>query len=142
MDEIKSGSHSLVVLHEAWNKYPPFRIPELSNEDMNLFNFAMTEIKYGRLPKAEKAFNQLLLKYYDNPVLLNNSGNINLLNDKIDQAIAKYNQALAQSPNDCGIYLNMGMACYKAKNHEKCEEYLGKAYAKAGSYSALRQLLD
>ena len=137
---LSQGAHA-VVLREAWKKYPPLRFPELAIDDMSLLKLVDQYMKEDRLGDAIKVFDQLIAKYPDQPVLLNNAANISLLAGNIQQALERYAQAAERTPEDGGIYLNMGIAYHKLGDREKSIEFLGKAYTKLGSYIAMCRML-
>jgi tetratricopeptide (TPR) repeat protein len=131
-----------VVLREAWKKYPPLRFPELAPEHMKLLESVDEYIEEDRLDDAAKVFDQLLEEYPDQPVLLNNAANVDLLMGNAQRAVARYTRAAGRSPDDGGLYLNTGIAYYKLGDEEKSIEFLGKAYTKLGSYRAMCRLLN
>ncbi len=131
-----------VVLREAWKKYPPLQFPELDPADMSQLKLVDKYIEEDRLDDAADVFTELLRKYPDQPVLLNNAANVDLLKGNLQQAVDKYVQSADRSPDDGGLYLNIGIAYNKLGNEEKSLEYLGKAYTKLGSYLAMCQMLN
>ena len=131
-----------VALREAWDKYPPLRFPVLASEDMPLFKLASGYVEQGELEDAATTFDQLLSKYPNNPVLLNNAGNVHLLMGNTRQAVEKYSLAVARAPDDGGLYLNMGIAYHRMGNEAKSIELIGKARTKLGSYVAMRNMLS
>jgi tetratricopeptide (TPR) repeat protein len=139
---VSSQSSYTVVLREAWRKYPPLKFPELAPNDMSQLQLVDEYIEDKRFEDAAKIYQELLEKYPKQPVLLNNSGNIDLLMGKMQRALTKYTQAAERSPDDSGVYLNMGIAYYKMGDEEKGIEYLGRAYTKLGSYTAMCQMLN
>ena len=131
-----------VVLQEAWQKYPPLQFSELNPGDMLLLGSVDEHIEEERLKEAAAVFSQLLEKYLENPVLLNNAANVDVLMGNMPQAVERYIRAAEFSPDDGGLYLNMGIAYHKMGDKEKSMEALGKAYIKLGSYIAMRRELN
>jgi len=142
MPTMLSQNADTAVLREAWMKYPPLRFPELAPEHMSLLKSVDQCIAEDRLEDAAKIFNQLLDEYPGQPVLLNNAANVDLLMGNLQQAVTKYAEAADRTPDDGGLYLNMGIAYYKLGDEDKSLECLGKAYTKLGSYMAMRRLLN
>ncbi len=139
---LSSQNAQTVVLREAWRTYPPLKFPELDPEDMSLLKSVDRLIEENRLEDAAEVFRQLLEKYPDQPVLLNNAANVDLLMGNMQQATEKYAQAADFAPDDSGLYLNMGIAYHKLGDEEKSMKSLGKAYTKLGSYMAMCRLLN
>ena len=131
-----------IVLREAWDKYPPLWFPVLASEDMPLFKSANSYIEEYKLEDAATVFDQLLGKYPNNPVLLNNAANVELLMGNVEQAVEKYALAVNRSPDDGGLYLNMGIAYHKLRNKAKSIELIRKAHTKLGSYVAMHNMLN
>jgi len=139
---MSSQNAHTVILREAWMTYPPLQFPELAPEHMSLLKSVDEHIAKDRLEDAARIFRQLLAEYPNEPVLLNNAANVDLLMGNVQQAVAKYAQAVDHMPDDGGLYLNMGIAYHKLGDEDKSLEYLGKAYTKLGSYMAMRRLLN
>ncbi len=139
---LSSQDAQTVVLREAWEKYPPLKFPELDPEDMLLLRSVDEYIEEERMEEAAEVFGQLLGKYPEDPVLLNNAANVDVLMGNMQQAVKKYVQAAEFSSDDGGLYLNMGIAYHKMGDEERSMEALGKAYTKLGSYMAMRRELN
>jgi tetratricopeptide (TPR) repeat protein len=139
---MSSEKANMVILREAWTKYPPLRFPELAPEHMSLLKSVDGHIAEDRLEDAAKIFDQLLAEYPNQPVLLNNAANVDLLMGNVQQAVGKYAQAVDRTPDDGGLYLNMGIAYHKLGDEDRSLGYLGKAYTKLGTYMAMRRLLN
>jgi tetratricopeptide (TPR) repeat protein len=141
-NSMSSRGAETVVLREAWKKYAPLRFPELAPADMSQLRLVDKYIEEDRLDDAAEVFSKLLEKYPDQPVLLNNAANVDLLMGNMQQAVDKYARSADRSPDDGGLYLNMGIAYSKMGDEEKSIEYIGKAYTKLGSYLAMCQMLN
>ncbi|MFC1712965.1 tetratricopeptide repeat protein [Candidatus Poribacteria bacterium] len=139
---LSSRDAQTVVLREAWQKYPPLQFPELDPADMSLLQSVDKYIEEERLADAAKIFEQLLERYPEDPVLLNNAANVDVLMGNMQQAVERYTRAVELSSDDGGLYLNMGIAYHKMGDEEKSMEALGKAYTKLGSYIAMRRELN
>ena len=137
-----SQNADAVVLREAWVRYPPLRFPILAPEDMSLLKTVDAFIAEDRMDDASKVLDQLLAKYPDQPVLLNNAGNVDLLAGNPQQAVARYAKAAERAPDDGGLYLNMGIAYHKLGDEDRSIESFGKAYTQLGSYVAMCRLLN
>jgi hypothetical protein len=66
----------------------------------------------GKLAESEGCFKNVLRIAPKNAAAQNNLGNLELFRKKYNVAIAKYQQALLQAPNDSAIFLNLGIAYY------------------------------
>ena len=139
---LSSRDAETVVLREAWQKYPPLQFPELDPEDMLLLRSVDEHIEEERLEEAAAIFEQLLEKYPEDPVLLNNAANVDVLMGNMQQAVKRYTRAAEFSPGDGGLYLNMGIAYHKMGDEKRSMKALGKAYTKLGSYMAMRSELN
>lgn len=139
---MQSGRSETVVLHEAWKEYSPLWFPVLSSEDMPLFQSAGKHIEERNLEDAVKIFDQLLGKYPNNPVLLNNAANVELLMGKHKKAVDRYALAVNRAPDDGGLYLNMGIAYHRMGDEGKSLEFIRKAHTKLGSYTAMHNMLN
>lgn len=139
---LSSRGGETVVLRDAWEKFPPLRFPELDPEDMLLLRSVDEHIEKEEMAEAAGVFDQLLNEYPDDPLLLNNAANVDMLMGNPQQAVMRYTKALEFSPDDGGLYLNLGIAYHKMGNQEKSMEALGKAYTKLGSYLAMRRELN
>ena len=109
---------------------------------MSMLKLVDDYIEDERLEDAAKVYEQLLQEYPDQPVLLNNAANVDLLMGNIELAAEKYSRSADRAPDDGGLYLNMGIAYDKLGDEEKSMEYLRKAYTKLGSYIAMCRLLN
>lgn len=139
---LSSRDAQTVVLQEAWQKYPPLQFPELDPEDMSLLKTVDKYIEDEDFEDAAKVFEQLLEEYPEDPVILNNAANVDVLMGNMQQAVERYALAAEFAPDDGGLYLNMGIAYHKMGDEEKSLEAIGKAYTKLGSYIAMRRELN
>ena len=142
-NKLSSYGAEAVVLRDAWKKYPPLWFPVLTSEDMSLFGLANEQIKSERFKDAAGIFDQLLKKYPDDPVLLNSSANLDMIEGNAGAAVKKYAQAVDQSPDDSGLYLNIGLAYHKMGDERRSMESLTKACVMLGNdITAARSMLN
>ncbi len=139
---LSSRGAETVILQEAWEKYPPLKFPVLDPDDMSLLRLVDKYIEDEKFEDAAGILEQLLEEYPEDPVLLNNAANVDVLMGNMQQAVERYSLAVEVAPDDGGLYLNMGIAYHKMGDEEKSMEALGKAYAKLGSYIAMRRELN
>jgi tetratricopeptide (TPR) repeat protein len=99
-----------------------FSPPALA-QDQSIPNFTKEEIQAGEkvaqeafeatqqgdLAKAESLWTQLLPKFANNPAVWNNRGNIRLSLNKVDEAIADFNEAIKIIPSEIYPYLSRGI---------------------------------
>jgi hypothetical protein len=87
-------------------------------------------IIYGRngmLKEALEIAGRLNEKDGADPEVLNNIGNIHFLNNDFEKAMRFYKSALARSPGDAGVLVNMARAHLKMGSRGEAEEYFKKA---------------
>ncbi|WLT38631.1 tetratricopeptide repeat protein [Synechocystis sp. B12] len=70
--------------------------------------FAATEV--GDFVTAEKYWTELIEKFPQNPAVWSNRGNSRVSQNKLDEAIADFNQAIKLAPEQADPYLNRGAA--------------------------------
>jgi len=70
--------------------------------------FAATEA--GDFITAEKYWTELIEKFPQNPAVWSNRGNSRVSQNKLDEAIADFNQAIKLAPDQADPYLNRGTA--------------------------------
>jgi tetratricopeptide (TPR) repeat protein len=70
--------------------------------------FAATEA--GDFVTAEKCWTELIEKFPQNPAVWSNRGNSRVSQNKLDEAIADFNQAIELAPEEADPYLNRGTA--------------------------------
>ncbi|MBE9204134.1 tetratricopeptide repeat protein [Synechocystis salina LEGE 06099] len=70
--------------------------------------FAATEM--GDFVTAEKYWTELIEKFPQNPAVWSNRGNSRVSQNKLDEAIADFNQAIELAPDQADPYLNRGTA--------------------------------
>lgn len=70
--------------------------------------FAATEV--GDFVTAEKYWTELIEKFPQNPAVWSNRGNSRVSQNKLDEAIADFNQAIELAPEQTDPYLNRGTA--------------------------------
>ena len=68
----------------------------------------------GNLAQAEKYWTELIEYFPDNPAVWSNRGNIRVSQNKLDEAIADFNQSIAIADRYPDPYLNRGIA-YEGK---------------------------
>lgn len=118
---------------------------------------AFIAAQQGNLPQAEKYWTELIEDFPDNPAVWSNRGNIRVNENKLDEAIADFNQSIAIAPQYSDPYLNRGIA-YEVKkmwqkalddyNHvleidpEDPMAYNNRGNAKAGQESWQSALTD
>lgn len=83
----------------------------LSNEQLDaLFDQALEATNVGDFATAETYWSQLLEQQPTNPALWSNRGNARVSQNKLDSAIADYNNAIEIAPDQPDPYLNRGVA--------------------------------
>jgi len=71
---------------------------------------AFQALKDGNFAKSETYWGELIELFPQNPAVWSNRGNVRLSQNKIQDAIADYNQAIAIAPDQPDPYLNRGIA--------------------------------
>ena len=113
---------------------PPAIASELSDQDIQaiaeLRQQAFTATSIGAFGQAEVYWSQLLELLPDNPALWSNRGNVRASQNKLEAAIADYDQAITLAPDAPDPYLNRGAAY----------EGLGKWQAAIADYNTVLAL--
>ena len=141
-DTMLSQNAETLALRDAWEETPPLRFPELAHKDVLLSRSAEQYAGQNELRDAARIFSELLGRYPDESVVLNNAANVDLLMGNLQQALAKYTQAAKWAPDDGGIYLNIGIVYSKLGDEQKSIEFLERAYTKLGSYAVMCRILN
>ncbi|NJL01055.1 MAG: tetratricopeptide repeat protein [Spirulinaceae cyanobacterium SM2_1_0] len=70
---------------------------------------AITAAERGDFATAEHYWSQLIERFPSNPAVWSNRGNVEVSQNKLDAAIADYNQAIQLAPDAPDPYLNRGL---------------------------------
>ncbi len=118
---------------------------------------AIQAIEKGDFPQAETYWTELISTFPDNPALWSNRGNVRIAEDKLEDAIADFNQSIAIAPQYPDPYLNRGIAYERqqewelaltdynqalAINPEDSVAYNNRGNAKAGQEKWQEALVD
>lgn len=71
---------------------------------------AITATEKGNFAQAEIYWSQLIEEFPNNPAVWSNRGNSRVSQNKLDEAIADYNESVRLAPNITDSYLNRGAA--------------------------------
>jgi tetratricopeptide (TPR) repeat protein len=73
----------------------------------------------GDFAQAEEYWSQLIAEFPDNPAVWSNRGNTRLSQNKLDEAIVDFNQAITLAPELPDAYLNRGAAFERKELYEE-----------------------
>jgi tetratricopeptide (TPR) repeat protein len=107
-----------------------------------IFEQAVQALTAGDYPAAEHGFQRVLQQEPRNVGALGNLGILYARTNRIDKAIAEYQQALRLSPNDEAILLNLGLVYFKEELHSRASTYFARVLTIDRQNQQARQLLD
>ncbi|MBL1208791.1 tetratricopeptide repeat protein [Geminocystis sp. GBBB08] len=96
----------------------PFTEAQLQ-EGENIAEEALKATEKGDFTLAENYWSQLIEKFPTNPAVWSNRGNARVSQNKLEEAIADYNESIKLAPNAPDPYLNRGTAYESLKEYEK-----------------------
>ena len=94
----------------AQNQTPTFIAEEQLKQGDELANKAFEATEKGDFVTAEKYWTQLIEQFPTNPAIWSNRGNAKVSQNKLEEAIADFNQSMELAPNAPDPYLNRGTA--------------------------------
>lgn len=82
---------------------------------------AFAEDKKGNFPGAEAYWTELIERFPSNPATWSNRGNSRVSQNKLEEAIADFNQSIELAPNATDPYLNRGVAYEGLRRYEEVD---------------------
>lgn len=80
---------------------------------------AFEAIEKGDFAQAEAYWTNLVEQFPTNPAVWSNRGNVRVIENKLDEAIVDFNQAIELAPNATDPYLNRGSAFEEKKLYQQ-----------------------
>ena len=93
---------------EAWAASS--ELEALHSDLQGLYEQAFSETDSGNFAAAEKTWSKAIDRMPDNPATWSNRGNARISQNKLDDAIADFDQSIAIAPDQPGPYVNRGIA--------------------------------
>ena len=138
----ESGELKLVDLRKTWHKYQPVQFETIVDVmRANKIESGIKLAQQGELDNALMLFTEMLEKNKNDPVVINNLGNLHLLKGDLDKAISTYQQAISRDAEDAAILLNIGIAYYMQGNDDKAVEFFTQARERLDNYTRMCILL-
>jgi len=103
--------------------------------------YAMAIAFEGDLERADSLFERLVLQRPGDPRALTNLGNVKLLEDKVETALAFYDRAARTDSTDAGIVLNQSTAYLLLGDREQANDRAAVAIALAGGFKQAAGLI-
>ena len=88
----------------------PAELKSLHSDLQSLYEKAFAETDSGNFAAAEKTWSAAIERMPDNPATWSNRGNARISQNKLDDAIADFDQSIAIAPDQPGPYVNRGIA--------------------------------
>jgi len=101
----------------------------------------ITYVGLNEYEKAEEQFRQIITIVSDNAAAHNNLANLYVIEGRADAAISIYENARDLSPDDPGIYLNLGMGYLIVDNPTESQKMLEQAFQKLEDYEVACNLV-
>ncbi len=111
------GSGSNIVLAQEAIKFT-YNKEDLQKGD-DIAKAALESTKKGDFVQAEKYWTELIEKFPDNPAVWSNRGNSRISQNRLEEAITDFNQAITLAPDAPDAYLNRGTALEGTGNYLK-----------------------
>lgn len=89
---------------------PQIITPQQLKQGEKLAQKAIQAIEKGNFSQAESYWTELIERFPENPAVWSNRGNVRIAENKIEAAIADFNQSIAIAPQYPDPYLNRGIA--------------------------------
>jgi tetratricopeptide (TPR) repeat protein len=93
------------------------------------YNLAKISYTQGRLPEALDWVQKSIAKFSRSVLAFNLQGLIFEGQERFDEAVASYQQALRIQPGELNVQYNLGVAYYKKKDYSKTKEVMTKILA-------------
>jgi tetratricopeptide (TPR) repeat protein len=106
------GINSIVL---AQTEIPQFTEQQLRKGE-KIAQQAIKALEKGNFGQSEAYWTELIEKFPQNPAVWSNRGNVRIGQNKIEEAIADFNQSIAIAPQYPDAYLNRGIAYEGQKN--------------------------
>ncbi len=124
----ETGTLKLIDLRKTWQKYQPVQFETMADVmRANKIESGVTLAQQGRLDNALMLFKEILATNKNDPIAINNLGNVYLLNGDFDKAISAYQRAVNNDAEDTAILLNIGMAYYIQGDDKEAVEFFTQA---------------
>jgi len=137
----ETGTLKLVDLRKTWQEYQPVQFETMADVmRANKIESGIKLAQQGELDNALMLFKEMLETDKNDPVAINNLGNLYLLKGDLDKAISTYQRAVNNDAKDAAILLNIGMAYYIQGNDKEAVEFFTQA-REHFNYTKMRFLL-
>ena len=139
----ESGELKVIDLRKTWQKYEPVQFETMM--DIMRANRIESGIKLAQqsyldernLDNAFMLFTEMLENNKNDPVVINNLGNVYLLKGDYDKAITTYQKAVNNDKEDAAILLNIGVAYYFRGNDDEAVEFFTQAREHLDDYTQM-----
>ncbi len=97
---------------------PNTQTPEQLKQGEKIAQKAIKATEKGNFSQAEVYWTELIASFPDNPAVWSNRGNVRIAQDKLEDAIADFNQSIEIAPQYPDPYLNRGIAYERQQQWE------------------------